>query len=82
MHLGYPVHRHYPQNEAALAWFADEPKQVEDRMFALLHELVGGGYPKVPLGIGFSVAKNPMRLAPFAEAMADRRVEQHQTGRR
>jgi hypothetical protein len=68
-------YRGYPQNEAALAWLADEPQRVEDHMFALLQELAGGGYPKVPMLIGFSVAKNPARLTPLAEAMANRFIE-------
>jgi hypothetical protein len=67
--------RGYPQNEVVLAWLADEPERVEDRMFALLQELVDGGSPKVPLGMGFSVSKNPTRLASFAEAMANRFIE-------
>ncbi|WP_029581851.1 hypothetical protein [Bradyrhizobium sp. URHD0069] len=68
-------YRGYPQNEAALAWLADEPQRVEDRMFALLQELAGGGNPKVPMGIKFSVAQNPTRLAPLAEATANRFIE-------
>lgn len=67
--------RGYPQNEPTLAWLADEPARVEDRMFSLLQELIEGGNPKVPVGIGASVAKNPSRLAPFAEAMANRFIE-------
>jgi hypothetical protein len=68
-------YRGYPQNEAALTWLADEPQRVEDRMFALLQELAGGGDPKVPMGIRFSVVQNPTRLAPLAEAMANRFIE-------
>jgi hypothetical protein len=67
--------RGYVQNEATLAWLADEPARVEDRMFALMQELAEGGYPKVPSGIGYSVAKNPTRLAPLGEAMANRFIE-------
>jgi hypothetical protein len=81
--LGLPKHtaadlanfRGYPQNEAALTWLAGEPLRVEDRMFALLEELAGGGSPKVPMGIKFSVVKNPERLAPLAEAMANRFIQ-------
>ena len=67
--------RGYPQNEPALTWLAGEPQRVEDRMFALLQELAGGGDPKVPMGIKFSVVQNPTRLAPLAEAMANRFIE-------
>jgi hypothetical protein len=67
--------RGYPQNEPTLGWLADEPARVEDRMFSLLKELAEGGYPKVPMGIGVSVARNPSRLAPLAEAMANRFIE-------
>ncbi len=67
--------RGYPRNEAILTYLAEEPKRVEDHMFALLQELAEGGYPKVPVGIGFSVAKNPARLAPLADAMAKRFLE-------
>lgn len=67
--------RGYPQNEPTLAWLAGEPARVEDRMFASMQELAEGGYPKVPMGIGFSVARNPSRLAPMAEAMANRFIE-------
>ena len=81
--LGIPKHssaeladfRGYPQNEPTLAWLADEPARVEDHMFALMRELAEGGYPKVPMGIGFSVARNPSRLAALAEAMANRFIE-------
>lgn len=65
----------YPQNEAALTWLADEPQRFEDRMFALLQELAGGGNPKVPMEIRFSVVNNPARLVPLAEAMANRFIE-------
>jgi hypothetical protein len=67
--------RGYPQNEPILASLADEPKRVEDRLFALLQELAEGGYPRVPMGIGFSVARNPSRFTPLAEAMANRFIE-------
>jgi len=67
--------RGYPENERFLDWLADEPRRVDDRMFALLEELVQGGYPKVPMQIGFAVAKYPARLAPLAEAMASRFIE-------
>ncbi|MES2166168.1 MAG: hypothetical protein V4458_03885 [Pseudomonadota bacterium] len=67
--------RGYSQNEALLARLADEPRRVDDQMFALLEELVQGGYPKVPMQIGFAVAKYPARLAPLAEAMASRFIE-------
>ncbi|MBR1215539.1 hypothetical protein [Bradyrhizobium sp. JYMT SZCCT0180] len=67
--------RGYPQNEPTLAWLADEPARVQERMFSLLKELAEGGYPKVPGAIGFSVARDPSRLAPLAEAMANRFIE-------
>jgi hypothetical protein len=67
--------RSFAETERALVWLADEPARVEDRMFALMRELAEGGYPKVPMGIGYSVSKNPMRLAPLGEAMANRFVE-------
>src|SRR5262249_41671545 len=44
-------------------------------LFALMQELAEGGYPTVPSGIGFAVAKEPARLVPLAEAMANRFLE-------
>ncbi|MDB5501766.1 MAG: hypothetical protein JWR89_1668 [Tardiphaga sp.] len=78
--LGLPKYtaagfRGYPENDATVAWLAGEPQRVEDRMFALMQDLAEGGYPKVPMRMGYTVAQNPARLAPLAEAMANRFIE-------
>jgi hypothetical protein len=67
--------RGYEQNDAALARIAGEPQRVEDEVFVLLQAIVDGQNPKLPFNMGYSLAQNPARLAPFAEAMARRFVE-------
>jgi hypothetical protein len=65
----------YAENEETLVRLAEEPKRVEDDSFAILKALVDGGDPQMPFGLGFSLATNPPRLGPFAEAMARRFFE-------
>jgi hypothetical protein len=72
----------FPENDAALASVADEPRRVEDRAFALLQEIVDGHNPKPLHNMGYSLGQNPERLAPFAEAMARRFVELNGPGAR
>lgn len=67
--------RGFPQNDEALARIAEEPKHVEDDSFVLLKQIVEGQNPITPVGLGYSVARNPERLAPLAQAMAKRFLE-------
>ena len=71
--------RGFEQNDDVLARIAGEPQRVEDAVFALLQDIVDGKNPKLPHNMGFSLAQNPTRLAPFAEAMAKRFVELNDT---
>ncbi|WP_441228140.1 hypothetical protein AB7813_12800 [Tardiphaga sp. 20_F10_N6_6] len=67
--------RGYPENDAVMEYLKGEPHRVRERMFDLIKELAEGGYPRVPMQIGYTVATNPERLVPLAEAMANRFVE-------
>jgi hypothetical protein len=67
--------RGFKQNDEALARIAEEPKRVEEDSFALLKQIVEGQNPMTPVGLGYSVAQDPERLAPFAAAMANRFLE-------
>jgi hypothetical protein len=71
----YGEFKGFRQNDEALVRLADEPRRVEEENFTILKELVDGGNPKMPFLLGHSVAKNPARLEPFAEAMARRLIE-------
>jgi hypothetical protein len=62
----------YPQNDAALTRVAAEPERVEDEVFRVLTEIIEGRNPKPTFNMAYSVAQNPTRLAPLAEAMAKR----------
>jgi hypothetical protein len=65
----------FRQNDDALPRIAEEPKRVEDDSFALLKQIVEGQNPTTPVALGNSLALEPERLAPFAEAMAQRLPE-------
>jgi hypothetical protein len=67
--------RGFKQNDEALARIADEPKRVEDDSFEILKQLIDGQDPTMPVGLGYSVALNPERLAPFSQAMAKQFLE-------
>src|SRR5215470_6324519 len=74
--------RGFEQNAPALARVAEEPNRVENETFAMLKAIVDGQNPKPSISLGFSIAQNPDRLAPFAEAMAKRFVELNQSDSR
>jgi hypothetical protein len=67
--------RGFPQNAAALASAADEPTRVEDGVFAVLQLLLDGRNPAPPHNMGYSIATNPQRLAPLAQAIVSRFAE-------
>jgi hypothetical protein len=69
----------YHQNDEARARIAEEPKRVENDSFVLLQQIVDGQNPTTPVGLGYSLALDPARLAPFAEPMAKRLQEIAQT---
>jgi hypothetical protein len=69
--------RGYEINDVALARIAGEPERVEDDVFKALEAIVDGQNPKPPFNIGFSLSRNPERLAPYADRMAARFVELH-----
>jgi hypothetical protein len=69
----------YPQNEAALARIAEEPDRVQDEVFRALAEIIEGKNPKPTFNMSYSLAENPARLAPLAEAMARRLAELSET---
>jgi hypothetical protein len=69
----------YHQNDEARARIAEEPKRVENDSFVLLQQIVDGQNPATPVGLGYSLALDPARLAPFAEPMAKRLQEIAQT---
>jgi hypothetical protein len=64
--------RTHPQNASALVAVADEPARVENEVFALLQQVLDGQSPQPPHDMGYSIALNPQRLAPLADAMARR----------
>jgi hypothetical protein len=67
--------RGYALNGPALARIAGESDRVEDDVFKVLADILDGRDPKPPFNLGFSLSRNPERLAPFAERMAGRFVE-------
>jgi hypothetical protein len=67
--------RGFEQNDEALARIAEEPKRVEDDSFVILRQIVEGQSPTTPVGLGYSLALDPERLAPFAVPMAKRFLE-------
>jgi hypothetical protein len=62
----------YKQNDETLVRVAGEPKRIENESFAGLQRIVDGENPTLPAGFGFSLTRDPQRLAPFAEPMANR----------
>jgi hypothetical protein len=67
--------RGFAQNASALASAAAEPARVEDRVFGVLQQILAGQDVEPPHNLGYSIATNPQRLAPFAGAMVKRLAE-------
>jgi hypothetical protein len=65
-------YRGYPAHAAALTRAAQEPQRVSDAMFAALESLLEGWNTELPHNLGYALAREPARLAPFAERMAQR----------
>jgi hypothetical protein len=71
--------RGFEQNDPALARVAQEPKRIENDAFTTLQAIVDRQNPKPPSNMGYSIARDPDRLVPFAESMARRFVELDQS---
>ena len=67
--------RGFAQNAPALASAAAEPARIEDGVFAVLQQILDGQDVTPPHNMGYSIATNPQRLAPFAGAMVKRFAE-------
>jgi hypothetical protein len=67
--------RGFPENDAAVARAGQEAERVTDTVFATLGAIVAGGEPELPHNMSYSIAREPERLAPLAEPMAQRLVE-------
>jgi hypothetical protein len=67
--------RGFEQNAPALANAAAEPARIENNVFAVLQQILDGQNVTPPHNMGYSIAINPQRLAPFASAMVKRLAE-------
>jgi hypothetical protein len=67
--------RGFAENDAAVARAGQEAERVTDTVFATLGAIVAGGEPELPHNMSYSLAREPGRLAPLAEPMAQRLVE-------
>jgi len=65
----------YPQNASGLARAAEERTRVEDSVFTDLERILDGQDLEPPFRMGYSLALNPPRLAPYAARMVERFAE-------
>ena len=59
-------------NEPALARMADEPRRVQDHVFATLERILDGEPVAPTFNMGYSLSLNPERLGPHAERLVAR----------
>jgi hypothetical protein len=64
----------FDSNQAALESVHNEPEKVENSVFDTLAAIIDGKNPKTPFNLGYSLATNPDRLAPYADGMTRRFV--------
>ena len=64
----------FDSNQAALESVHNEPEKVENNVFDTLAAIIDGKNPKTPFNLGYSLATNPDRLAPYADGMTRRFV--------
>jgi hypothetical protein len=67
--------RGFPQNANVLQAVERERAAVEDQAFATLETVLAGGALGKFYNLGYALAQNPTRLAPYAERMARRLAE-------
>lgn len=65
----------FDANREALERVRGEAAQVQDQVFTTLQDIIDGKNPKLPNNLGYSLATQPDRLAPYAEAMTNRFAE-------
>lgn len=65
----------YAQNASAPVRAVQEPARVDNEVFEVLRLIVAGKNPEPPHNMAYSISTSPLRLVPFAQAMAKRLTE-------